>query len=63
MTTESKDTEITLDELDRVTGGAKNADNPVVQVALYAFSKVVEAGQKTAARDHGPLGSVYPGHF
>jgi hypothetical protein len=63
MTTDSKENEITLDELDRVAGGAKNADNPVVAEVLHAFGKAVEAGHKAAVRDNGPLGSVYPGHF
>jgi hypothetical protein len=55
--------ELTLAELNCVSGGAKNSDNPLVQVFLKAF----EDGQKKAhaevlelARSSGgSLGSTY----
>ncbi len=56
-------TEMSLDELAAVAGGAKNIQNPVVSTVIRAFEATVKDAQHEAIRANGPLGSSFPGHF
>jgi hypothetical protein len=55
---------LTEAELDAVTGGAKNIDNPLVQTMFSAFNKTLAAGQaavvEIARSSGGSLGSTKP---
>jgi hypothetical protein len=56
-------TELSLDELSVVTGGAKNIYDPVVQTVMNTFDATVEAAaaaQKEFYRTYGRAGSVNP---
>ena len=54
---------LTLTEVDEVSGGAKNSDNPLVQVFLKAFEDAQKKAQaevlELARNSGGSLGSTY----
>jgi len=45
MTTDPKQSDISMEALADVAGGSKNMDNSVVQTVIDSFKKTVKAGQ------------------
>jgi len=63
MNSLERTSEITIERLETVSGGSRNADNPFVKTALKAFDDAVKAGeaaQKEFFRANGPMGSSAP---
>jgi hypothetical protein len=44
-TVTKKESEMSLEELNEVVGGAKNMDNPIVQTVIGAFNKRIKDGE------------------